>query len=203
MSKSPLWLAFAALTTACEIRPTAPTILPPPAVPAVATVRPLEWDSRDELAAWVNNGASSGPASVAGEGNDAVIQVDVSQGLVRLHGPSFDPPVDGVRAARVRYRWLGRVSDATSEVLRVDVYLQPAGGPPGLAIPHLFFIPADLSKPPDESSGTWVDQQFTSHGTSRPPYSVEFPVVTIDGTGAYGPAHIHGTVEIDLIALIR
>jgi len=192
-------LGLAVMTTACETRVVGPSIISPLSVAAVATSRPNLWDSREELAAWVNNGASTGSTTIVGDGNDAVIRIDVSQGDARLHGPDFDPPIT-LQATRLRYRWIGRGSN---DVLFVTMYLRPAVFDQSLDIPHLFYIPGDLSRPPEEASGAWVDQLLTAHGTSTPPYSVRFPQLEISGSGIYAPGQIHGTVEIDWIALVQ
>jgi len=193
--------ASAMLAAGCHSAPVAPTVVPPPPVAAVATAVPYTWDSRAELAAWVDNGASRGPATVVGDGTEAVIRVDVNAGDTNLHGPDFDPPLTGVSSARIRYRWLDRAQD---DVLFVEVYLRPATYDQSLNIPHLFSLGGgDISKPPENTSGQWVDQVFTAHNMSTPPYTVRFPTISVTGSGTYGPARIHGVVEIDSIALIR
>ena len=192
-------LACAAVAAACETAPISPTIAPPPSVPAVPTQTPNVWDTSSELRGWVNNGVSTGAASVVGDGLEAVIRLDAGT-RASFHGPDFDPPLTDVTAARVRYRWIGK---GTNEVLLLDMYLRPPALDASLTYPHLFFIPSDLSRPPANASGEWVDELFTSHGTSNGPYSVKFAILDVTGDGTYGPATIHGIVEIDRIALLR
>jgi hypothetical protein len=194
-----LALVVVLLTAACDSAPVSPTIIPPRSVAAVPAAVPGVWDSAAELGAWVNNGVSTGPALVVGNGADAVIRVDVAS-VVNLHGPDLDPPMTGVTSARVRYRW---IASGPSDVLLVDMYLRPPTLDRNLSIPHLFYIGSDLSSPPQNSSGEWVEELFTAHGISRPPYSVRFATLTVGGSGTYAPAAIHGTVEIDWVALVR
>ncbi|HEV3139388.1 MAG TPA: hypothetical protein VGY57_02665 [Vicinamibacterales bacterium] len=184
----------------CQSAPVSPTVIPPPAVPQVPTDVADVWDSRSYLAAWVDNGATRGAATLVGDGASAAIRVDVSAGDTVLRGPDFDPPLTAVTAARVRYRWLG---NGSNEVLFVTMFLRPSTFDAYLDVPKLFFIQSDLSQPPQNGSGLWVDELFTAHGLSTPPYSVRFATLEINGSGTYGPAAIHGTVEIDRIALIR
>src|SRR6186713_2016105 len=101
-------LAVAAL--ACETSTPAPTVILAPSVPAVATADPYRWDTRDELAAWVN-GSTIGSAEVVGDGADALIRIQVSAGDATLHGPDCDPPPIDVQSARLRYRWTGRATN--------------------------------------------------------------------------------------------
>ena len=44
---------------ACETSPPAPSVIPGPFVPTVTTAMPGVWDARDELGAWVDNGATT------------------------------------------------------------------------------------------------------------------------------------------------
>jgi hypothetical protein len=188
------------LAPACTNAPTAPTIVPPFSVASVPTARPGEWDSRSELAAWVGNGVSTGTATVIGDGTDAVIRIDLESGPAVLHGPDLDPPWTELTAARVRYRWTG---GTPNDVLFVDIALRPPTLPPNLDPPKLFYIQGDLSKPPENRSGEWVNELLTGHGLSTPPYNVRFATLTVSGSGVYAPAAIHGIVEIDSIALVR
>src|SRR5438309_177487 len=97
----------ALVAVGCQSSPVAPTVSPPPAVPAVPTAAPNTWDSREELAAWVGNDQSRGGLTLAGDGVEAVIRVDMNAGNALLRGPDLDPPVT-MTAARVRYRWLDK-----------------------------------------------------------------------------------------------
>jgi hypothetical protein len=184
--------------------PGAPSLTAPTSVPAVATQAAGVWDSRDELAAWINNGATTGAVSVFVDGVDAAIRIDVSLGDAVLHGPDLRAGERPVSSGRIRYRWLGR---ASQDLLYVTIYLRPTNEAyQTTGIPKLFYVPGDLSHPPAENSGDWVEQNFTDHNVNgiRPPYDPLFATIVVGGSaGRTAPKQIHGTVEIDRIEIIR
>src|SRR5262245_32903758 len=136
MKRSILGISIALTAAACESAPASPKIIPPASVAAVATGVPNVWDTRTEMAAWLDNGVSTGPATLVGDGTEAVIRVDVAAGNARLHGPDFDPPLNGVTGARIRYRLL---DNGPNESIGVLVYLRPTTlGPNNLYVPELF-----------------------------------------------------------------
>jgi hypothetical protein len=165
-------------------------------VPTVPTAVPNVWDTRAELAAWANNGVSTGPATLVGDGTEAVIRVDVAAGNARLHGPNFEPPLNGVTGARIRYRLL---NNGPNESIGVLVYLRPTTlGPNNLYIPELC---NDLYKL-RRSGGEWTDEVLASYERFKPPYTIQFAVLTVYGyERAITP--IRGVVEIDSITLLR
>ncbi len=130
---------IAVAATACEVeRITGPTIVPGPTVAAVPTTRPGIWGSRSELSAWVENGVSAGPATVVGEGDAAVIRIELGRVGVRLQSPDFDPPPFDLQTLRVRYRWLDGLP---TDQLSIDLHLRPPTLTGALAIPWLFMVP--------------------------------------------------------------
>ena len=189
--------AIALAAAACQTAPVEPTVIAPPAVAAVPTVQPLVWDRREELAAWVNNGATVGAATLEGEGTGAVIRIEAAQEYVNLKGPDFDPPLTDVQEARVRYRWLDAGANGN---LGMNIYLRPPNFTNATPVPRLFYAGADVL---NEKSGEWVDRVFTSNNTSTPPYAVQFANLSMPRAEIHRTTPIHGTVEIDAIALIR
>jgi hypothetical protein len=198
----PLILSAAiAAVAACESNAPAPSVVPRPAVAAVPTSQPLRWDTREELDAWVTNAVTSAGATVIGSGTDAAIAVDMTRTTHRLHGPDLDPPPGGIRAARIRYRWLDR---GTDERISVQMLLRPPVVNQQHDIVRVFFVRPDASQPPAENSGNWVEQELAYYSASGPPpFTVKFAVVAVDGDGFYSPRPVHGTIEIDWIGLIR
>src|SRR4029079_13145056 len=75
--KGPHYIAVVCvvLATGCQTQPISPTITEPPSVPSVPTETVNAWDTASELRAWVNNGVSTGAATVVGDGPDAVIRL--------------------------------------------------------------------------------------------------------------------------------
>jgi hypothetical protein len=194
----PLFLVLSALA-ACQSAPTAPTVIEAPGVAPVATAQPYVWDSADELAAWVSNGVSTGPVSVAGDGAAAVIRMDLAGGEAKLHGPDLVPPPNDVQAVVMRYRWVD--PDQAGGIL-ISVYLRPPQVSDQVGIPRLFPpIGRDLS---EIRSGNWLEKTLMSNGSSRPPYSVRYLLFTLYGSTSARPTRpVQGALEIDWIALTR
>jgi hypothetical protein len=191
-----LVIPVGALAPGCESAPAAPTITPAVFVPPVPTLRPYTWDTADELSAWIN-GVSAGSFAIAGQGTDAVIQIDMAASNANLHGPDCDPLVRDAQAARVRYRWVGRQS---GEAVDLRLFLRPIEFDRNATLPIL--APAGPVSVVEEHAGAWVERQFVSSGSVKPPFSVRFVTTTITGHGS-GGLRIHGTIEIDWIALVR
>jgi hypothetical protein len=199
MSRSlPILLMFvAAGESACESSPTAPIVTPAPSVPAVATAKPLIWDSPDELSAWVTH-VSTGDAAVIGTDIDAVIRVDIAQQNAKLHGPDLDPALGDVQTVRMRYRWVDR--GANDRSLSLFIYLREPGASVPDIIPRLA-PPVTSSAIAEFQSGVWIERTFTSQiGSIRPPFRVRFALVDI-GTSFVTNRNLHGAIEIDWIAL--
>jgi hypothetical protein len=194
--------AMTVLTSACSLgQPTAPTIIPATLAPPVATARPGVWDSGTELAAWVTNGLSSGPAVVVGDGNDALIRIDlpacqnscasIENNGISLHSPAFEPPVYDLRTVRIRYRWMpdGRYGGATYLSPNIDLQAPAPNLNAGLAR-SLFLIVVD-------HHGAWAEEEFTQYGNGGQLFSARGAVLTICGSCE------RGRLEIDWLALVR
>lgn len=194
-------ILLAGLAIACEISPVAPTIVPAATVPAAATVQPNVWDRREELLPWVTSGISTGTVSVTGDGADAVIRVEVAQGDANLHGPDLERTSSEVRSAQLRYRWQNR---EVNDSLFVTVYLRPIAFDLSLSVPRLTTATSSAALA-EQHSGNWIERTFslTSGSPISPPFSVKYALVNLRGSGTYGPAPVHGVVEIDWIALVR
>lgn len=179
--------------SACETSPPAPSVIPGPFVPAVATAVPGVWDSRDELAPWVDNGATTGPATVAGDGTAAVIQVRVGEGGAALHGPDLDPSLATVVSGRIRYRWLDAGSIGQLQLL---LYFRPHEFEGRELLTTLSRVgPFNFV---EERSGAWLERRFTT--LREGPFNVRYALLTI---GQSGSSPLQGVFEIDWIALDR
>ena len=100
-------IALAVLTTGCEgaTRPSA-IVIPGPTVPnPVPSEAPYIWDTRDELAIWVENPVTRGSLALEGSGVDALIRIDRAENEWVLRGPDLTPSATGVRTLLLRYRW--------------------------------------------------------------------------------------------------
>ena len=185
-------LALASLA-ACETSPPAPSVIPGPFVPTVATAVPGVWDARDELTAWVDNGATTGPATVAGDGTSAVIQIRLGEGAAALHGPDLDPSLASVMSGRIRYRWLD--AGSAGQVLLL-LYFRPHQFEGRDLLTTLARVgPFNFA---EERSGAWLERRLT---TSREgPFNVRYALLTI---GRSGSSPLQGVFEIDWIALDR
>jgi hypothetical protein len=202
MCKRLLLTGAMTLTSACTVgQPTAPTTIPATLAPPVATARPGVWDSRTELAAWVTNGLSSGPAVIVGDGSDALIRIDLpacpgfcaslENNGISLHSPAFDPPVYDLRTFRIRYRWVPDGPYGGATYLSPNIALQApapnlAAGPPG----SLFLIVVD-------HHGAWAEEEFSQGGSGRQLFSARGAVLSICGYCE------RGRLEIDWLALVR
>jgi hypothetical protein len=189
-------IAAAAIAAGCQTSPVAPTVTPGPTIPAVQTIEPYRWDAREELLPWVTAGISTGAVEVSGEGLEAVIRVDVSQRSAKLHGPDCDPMLDDIREARVRYRWIGA---GTSDTLVLTLYPRPIEFGQTATVPA--FRPS--SSATLERSGEWIERSLTPVVGYRPPFSVRFAMLVVDGNRPGGAGRVSGIVEIDWIALVR
>ena len=194
-------LVVAALGAACESSPVTPTITPAPTAPAVATAQANVWDRHDELQPWIAPGLSTGVLSLAGEGADAVIRVDVSQGGARLRGPELDGASSQIGSARLRFRWLDA---GQNESIFMSVYLRPVEFGESLFVPRLT-VPVNGASITEQRSGNWLERTFTVTSGSRltPPFSVRYAVVDFLTLGSSQNGALHGVVEIDWIALLR
>jgi hypothetical protein len=195
MRRSLAFLLVLLATSACKLS-TTPTVTAKEIVPAIVTVRPDIWDTREELSAWVNNQTSQGSTTVVGTGTDAVIQVNITQTDALLRGPDFDPPAT-IAAGRVRYRWL---DPSENEVVFVWMHLRPPSFDSRLSVPRLHRIPDHEALRAEQ----WIESTLETHiASSRGPFTAQFPTLSIRGSGVYRPTRIHGTIEIDWIGVVR
>jgi len=194
-------LVVTALGAACESSPVTPTITPARTTAAVSTAQVNVWDSRDELQPWIAPGLSTGALSLAGEGADAVIRVDVSQGGARLRGPELDGAASQVGSARLRFRWLDA---GQSESIFMSVYLRPIELGESLVVPRLT-VPVNGASSTEQRSGNWLERNFTvtSGSSQTPPFLVKYGVLDFLTLGNPPNGALHGVVEIDWIALLR
>jgi hypothetical protein len=192
----PLLVTASAL--GCESSPVTPTVIPTASVPAVVTVQPNVWDRDEELRPWITPGTTTGAVTIAGEGAEAVIRVDVSRGTANLQGPDLEPALSSVRSARLRYRWIDRGADGS---LFLTVYLRPITLNDALSVPRLTAA-TSAAGTAELNSGNWVERTFTVMSGSPPISSsaMRYALINVRGTGA---TPIHGMVEIDWIALLQ
>jgi hypothetical protein len=195
MRDTGVFILALAVASACQSSPTAPYVIEAPRVAPVATAKPYVWDSAVELTAWVTNGVTTGTASVAGDGIDAVIRVDLSGGPASLHGPDLDPPLADVQSVRMRYRWFAR---SASDRPRVYFYLRPPQVSDTVALPRL--SPQDFS---EILSGAWLEKTLSTGGQTTPTYPVLYGFISVSSPTSSPPTTDHGTLEIDRIELVR
>lgn len=182
------------LAGACRLGAIQPTIVAAPAVTAVPTAAPNRWQSREELAAWMSPGISTGRMSVVGEGDDALLRIELSNRDARLHGPDLEPAFREISSARLRFRWVTR---RTSDFLDIVVHARPVDLEVGGTIPRLL-RPGGAAVVGEERSGAWVERHFVIESSSRikPPFRTRFAVINVESFG--GEA-----LEIDWIELVR
>jgi hypothetical protein len=174
-----------------------------PTAPSVPTAQPLVWDSREELSAWVNNTITKGTVSVEGEGSDAFIRVVLGPQGVLLRGPDLEPPIAGITAVRLRYRWA------------CDLEPVPGIEGTGYLVLFAYLQPANMTAStwqPMTSVGTmptgvaWRESTLSFPDTPYVPTSLPMRYVGIetyrDGV-AGAPSLPSGTLDIDRIQLIR
>ncbi len=194
-----LLIGIAILTTACETSPIVPTIIPAPIPAAAPTALPGVWDSRDELVPWTQNSSVAGAATVVGDGTDAVIRIDLTQGEVRVQSPGFEPPLQGVTSGRIRYRWLDAGQD---DRFWLSLWLRPPVVDSRVNIPIISPVGFDDAA---FRTGAWFDDRLEMSSSTR--VDVRFTTLLIGGrdygSSATSPRHIHGTLEIDRITLVR
>jgi hypothetical protein len=193
-----IWF-FGAMATlvACETKQPLQWIAGPSVLP-VPTTRLYNWDSRDELAIWINNPVSQGSFSLQGEGPGEFIRVRMSADeQVVLRGPDLIPPVAALRGVRLRYRW---IADDLSEV--------SSGGGLGSVQPVAPAWPAVLTG--HLQSATWRDANLTvvsgaSERTCGGPCpgaggTVDSRYVYFNFRGIYGRS---SQLDIDSIVLVH
>ena len=106
----------------------------------------------------------------------------------------------GIRAARVRYRWLGAVA---GETISMQLIVRPPVVTARNSLAQLYQVRTGASTPPPVNSGNWIEEELTHHSPPSPPYAVQFAMMAVDGSSYNRPQPVHGTIEIDWIALVR
>jgi len=183
----------AALTAACESedRPGA-FVIPGPTVPSsLPTGTPYVWDSREELAIWVENSVSKGSFTIDGSGNAAVIRIDRPDAQWTLRGPDLSPAPTDVRTVDIRYRWVpdASLAPSASRTMLVAAFFETTAKLP----PNYYNQAAAWAtfEPHDELSEiSFRPGQYT------PPIDVRYIYFNCFGAN-------RGVLEIDRIALVR
>ena len=173
----------------CERRTAGqPWVIPGPTVPGVVLREPFVWDTRAELEAWTENGVSRGTFQIDDEGSNGAIAIEFGAGqYVMLRGPNLDPPLQRVRAVRIRYKWSPSGSRKIGELAarfdavnspRVDLQL------------HAF---ADLRE-----GSTWIETEL-----KVPSYAGTYTPLDVNYIYLEGDAWSNeGVLKIDAIALL-
>jgi len=186
-------VVLAVLTMGCEgaTRPSS-FVIPGPSVPSpLPTAAPYVWDTRDELAIWVENPVALGSLALEGNGPDGFIRIAQAEREWTLRGPDLTPSATGVRTLLLRYRWRPdpALSPAASRTLRATAYFQTTAP----LQPYYFgqgAASADLEPRDDWTDITLVPGQFT------PPIDVSYCYLHSFGAN-------RGVLEIDRIELVR
>ena len=84
-------ILLAVLTAGCDTGGRPPAfVIPGPTVPSpLPTAPPYVWDTRDELAIWMNNAVARGSLALEGSGVDAFIRIDRADREWLLRGPDL------------------------------------------------------------------------------------------------------------------
>ena len=186
-------IVLAVLTTGCDIGQPAPFVIPGPTVPSpVPAVAPYIWDTRDELAIWIENPVARGPFTLEGSGREAFIRIDRTNIEWVLRGPDLQPAAEGVRTVSIRYRWRPDPGLAPTDVLsaRVSAHLQTTTP----VVDHDPIQQAHVSSnlPPRND---WTDIALLPQEQFKPPIGVRYCYLhSFDAN--------RGVLEIDRIELI-
>jgi hypothetical protein len=190
----PFALAVAILSTGCEVgvRPS-PFVIPGPTVPSsLPTTTPYVWDTREELAIWVDNPVARGPLATEGVGSDAFIRIDRADRAWLVRGPDLTPVASAVQTVRLRYRW------------RLDPSLPPTAAQTAsvtancqtTTLIHSFDPTAQAAAHADlEPRADWTDVGLVP-GQFKPPIDVVYCYIHSSGAN-------RGVLEIDRIELAR
>jgi hypothetical protein len=188
---TPVLLAL--LAAGCDIgtRPSA-VIIPGPAVPnPLPTATPYVWDTRDELAVWIENAVSRGSFSLEGSGAGGFIRIDRPEREWVLRGPDLAPAATGVRTFRLRYRWRPdpSLSPTAARTIRTEARLETTSPLPD------YLNGQAMTSATLEPQTDWTDVTFTS-GQITAPLDV-----------LYGYLHSYGAnrgvLDIDRLELVR
>jgi hypothetical protein len=193
-TRAAIVLIGAALATGCEMgaRP-ASYVLPGPTVPSpVPTAAPYAWDTRDELAIWMNNSVARGSLALVGSESEAFIRIDRAELPWVLRGPDLKPAAAGIGTLLIRYRWQPdpSLTPTAARTAFLTVNFETATpvhsyDPTAQAAAHVDLQPRD----------GWTAVTFTP-GQYRPPIDVAYCYVHSQGAN-------RGVLDIDRIELVR
>jgi hypothetical protein len=101
--------AITFLTTAaiaCDDIRRPSSIIAGPAVPSpIPLTTPYVWDTREQLAVWIDNDVSRGHLELVGDGEGAFIRIAHDDLSWVLRGPDITPAAANARGLTIRYRW--------------------------------------------------------------------------------------------------
>ena len=185
-------LLGAILTTACESesRPDA-FIIPGPTGPsALPTQTPYVWESRDELAIWVENAVSRGSLAIEGSGDPAYIRIDRPNEEWTLRGPDLSPVPTDVQTAMITYRWTPdpALTPSAWRKLLVTAHFETAQLQPSSTTQRT--AEATLEPRDALTNVSFIPGRYT------PPIAVRYPYFHSGGGN-------RGVLEIHRIALVR
>jgi hypothetical protein len=148
------------------------------------------WDSRTELADWVDNSITRGPVTLEGDGTAAFLRVRRGATTALLRGPDLPTPAAGVQSARIRVRL--RYDFPPTGFPRTDRFglTFDVTNPPTPGVqPHLF-----ATVPPGDD---WQELTLLSDAyCCTPPFTVRYGYVELFHNQ---PA----TLDIDWIAFVQ
>ena len=186
-------IAVAVLTAGCEgaTRPS-PIIIPGPNVPnPMPSAAPYVWDTRDELAIWVDNAVARGSLAIEGSGAEAFVRIDQPDREWVLRGPDLVPSATGVRTLILRYRWRPDASLSPAAALNFRPYAHFQTTAP---LQPFYYgqatASADIQPATEWTDITFAPSQYT------PPIDVSYCYLSSNGAN-------RGVLEIDRIELVR
>ncbi len=187
-------LVLATWTIACNVgeRP-ARYIIPGPAVPSPwPTPPPYVWDTREELAIWVDNQVARGSLALEGSGAAAFIRIDRPEREWLLRGPDLAPPARNVMTVRIRYRWMPDPTLAPGASLSIRAAAHFQSTTPVVGYDPLAQGAALVELQPQNG---WTDATFRPE-SFKPP--IEITHCYLHSFGAN-----RGVLEIDRIELVQ
>jgi hypothetical protein len=188
------FVVVALLTTGCEVgeRPSS-YVIPGPTVPSpLPTLAPCVWDTREELAIWVNNPVARGSLALEESGPEAFIRIDRADREWVIRGPDLTPPAVGVRTLLIRYRWQpdAGLPATAARTAYTTAYFQTTTSI------HWFDPSAQAAANVDlQPRDDWTDIAFVP-GQFTPPIDVQYCYLRSGGAN-------RGVIEIDRIELVR
>ena len=168
------------------------SIIAGPAVPSpIPLTAPYVWDTREQLAVWIENDVSRGHLELVGDSEGAFIRIAHDDLSWVLRGPDITPAATNARGLLIRYRWHQdpAVASRYAASLGITVYFETTAPNPGATSqPAAFLTLTPLSD--------WAD----AHLAPPPPMSL---------TSGVRYAYLHsytvnrGVLDIDRIELVQ